>query len=77
MKENIINYEKNKELYHLTKKRSSHSIKLVEDIDDKWFVYVLEYKTKSGEILHNSMIIAKDIDTWLSHLQHSGYEIKV
>jgi len=77
MKNNIKDFISYKELYSLSKKRSSHSIKFVTNITDDWIVYVLEYKTKTGEILHDSMIIKTDVDDWLSHLKHVGYELKI
>ncbi len=74
--ENIKDYSNHKVLYELTKPKSYHVIRLVEDVNDDWFVYVLEYKKKSGEIINNSMIIASDVATRISHLQDYGYEIK-
>ena len=77
MKENITNFTKNKELFHLTKKRSPRAIKFMEDIADKWFVHVVEYKNKSGEIVNTSLIIAGDIEGWVTHLKNTGWELNI
>jgi hypothetical protein len=74
--ENIKDYSEHKVLYELSKPKSPHLIKFVEDLNDNWFVYVLEYKKKTGEITDNSMIIAADVTTRLTHLQNCGYELK-
>ena len=68
--ENIKDYSKHVILYELNKPRAINNIKFVEDINDNWFVYVLEYKKKTGEITNNSMIIASDVATRLNHLLH-------
>ena len=69
----LKDFSKNKVLYDLVKPRSQTSIRFVEDDEDPWFVNVLTYKVKTGEIVDNNYIIAKDIDTWLSHLSSMGY----
>jgi hypothetical protein len=73
--ENIEDFSKNKVLYTLSKPRSPQTIKFIEDLEDPWFVYVKTYKTKSGVITDSSMIIAKDVEDWMSHLLHLGYEV--
>lgn len=74
--DNISDYENNKLLYTLIKPRSPNTIKFVEDKEDPWFIYVLTFKTKSGLISDSSMIIAADLDTWVSSVKRMGFEIK-
>lgn len=76
IKENIKDYKNHKVLYQLTKTKALHNIIFVEDKNDDWFVYVLEYKKKSGEITDNSMILQSDCLTRLEHLKCCGYELK-
>ena len=74
--ENIKDYSKHKQLYLLTKSHSPQTTIFVEDINDDWFVYVITYRTKSGVITDNSMIIKSDCDTRLRHLISLGHELK-
>lgn len=74
--ENISDYSSYKVLHQFTKKRSPRSVMIVTDHNDDWFVYVLEYKTKTGEITYNSMIIKPDLEVRLSSLNREGYELK-
>lgn len=74
--ENIKDFSKNKVLYTLTKPHSPHTIVFLEDLEDPWFVYVTTYKTKAGTITDSSMIIAADVETWLSHMLSLGHELK-
>jgi hypothetical protein len=74
--ESIDDYSKHNKLCLLTKFRSPHSIMVVEDLNDPWFLYVLTYKTKSKEIADWSMIIKSDYDTRIGHLVHLGWNIQ-
>jgi len=74
--ENIKDFIDNKILYTLAKPRSPQTIVFLEDKEDPWFVYVKTYKTKSGIITNSSMIIAADVEAWLSHLKSNGYELQ-
>lgn len=74
--ENIADYSNSKVLYTLTKAHSPHTIVFLEDPEDPWFVYVTTFKTKAGTITNSSMITAKDVDVWLSHVLSMGHELK-
>lgn len=74
--ENISEYNKHKEYCTLTKPKSYQSVKIVEDLNDSWFLYVITYKTKSGEITDTSMIIGSDYASRLDHLKQVGWECK-
>jgi len=73
--ENIKDYDSYKVLCEMTKIRSPHSIKFIEDLNDDWFVYALKYK-KTGEITDNFMIIKPDYETWIRHFEREGFELK-
>jgi hypothetical protein len=48
-------------LYRMTKPRGHKIREYIEDPDDNWFIYVIEYKKKTGEWSDSSMIIQKDM----------------
>lgn len=73
---NITDFSSYKVLYELTKKRSSHAIMLATDEPDEWLITVIEYKKKTGEVLHAPMIIKPDLELRLSSLFKQGYELK-
>jgi hypothetical protein len=58
----------------LTKPNSKIRIEIVNDEEDPWFLYVNHVKRASGEIMHSSMIVEKDLRTWLSYLESSGWK---
>jgi hypothetical protein len=74
--DNISEYEDNKLLYTFVKQRSPHTIKFVEDKEDAWFIYVITFKNKSGLMTDLSMIIASDLETWVSSVKRMGFELK-
>lgn len=63
-------------LYVLTKKRSPDIVEYIVDEDDDWFIYVTTKSRKNGTIKKVSMIIRKDMSTWLKYAQNQGWEIK-
>ena len=75
-KENIKDYSKNKILCKLVKPRAIYEIIIVEKLDDPWFLYVISYKPKTGEIMDISMIVSTDVNDRINHLKHVGYELK-
>jgi hypothetical protein len=64
-----------KKLYVLTKKRSPYSIEYIEDPDDSWFVYVVKIRNTTKKYEQVSMIIQKDVDTWLNNSLSKGWVI--
>ena len=71
---NIKDYDKI--LYTLTKPHSPHSIAFVEDPNDDWFVFIKEYKTKSGDITYSEIITEKDLLDRLDHFERLGHKIE-
>ena len=64
-----------KRLYVLKKKRSPHTIEFIEDPEDDWFVYVAQIKNTTKKFESFSMIIQKDVETWLRSKVGEGWEI--
>lgn len=73
---NISDYSQNKILFNLAKKHSPYHIRIVEDINDSWFIHILKFKPRSGNIADTHFIIKPDLNTWLSHLKDQGYSEK-
>jgi hypothetical protein len=70
---NISEYNGYKTLYEFKKRQSPYVVKMVEDLDDSWFIYVIWYKKRSGDIISNRMITKKDLDTKLHFLDMDGW----
>jgi hypothetical protein len=73
---NISGYDDHKLVCELSKKYSPNLIKVVEDNDDPWFLYVVTYKKNTGQIEDVSPIIRKDWPTHLKSLQNHGFILK-
>ena len=73
---NIKDFASRKTLFTLLKLRGLSSVAFVEDSEDKWFVDVMTYKTKSGAITETNYIIAKDIEGWTRQMGNMGYTLK-
>jgi len=61
---------------HLEKHRSKTRKEIVTDPEEDWFLYVRTIEKSSGNIKHSSMIIRKDLPTWLRSLEGDGWIIK-
>lgn len=64
-------------LYELKKKYAKSTITFEEDLNmdsDGWFINI-KNKTKNGILKRNSLIIRKDIETWLNKYLNDGWEI--
>jgi hypothetical protein len=64
-----------KRLYILKKKGSPHTIEYIEDPEDDWFVYVVKVRNTSKKFDSFSMIIQKDVESWLRCDTGQGWEI--
>jgi len=73
--ENIKDYSNYKILCTLTKPKSHNSKILIEDNKNSWFIYVISYNKKSGDIKNNEIIIKSDYDGWIKFLQNLGWII--
>ncbi len=65
--------KRGKILYKFEKPRSKTYCVIEEDKDEPWFVYVKKIENKSGKLNDSSMIIAKDVDSWVQGLKESGW----
>ena len=64
-----------KRLFILKKKGSPHTLEYIEDPDDDWFVYVVKIRNTSKKFESCSMIIQKDIETWMNVSLQEGWVI--
>ena len=51
-----------------------HSIYFMTDDPEEWFINCIEYRTKSGIVVHDSLIIAADLKQWVEWHQRMGWE---
>ena len=64
-----------KRLFVLKKKGSPHTMEYVEDPEDSWFVYVVKIRNTTKKFESYSIIIQKDIETWLRADTGQGWTI--
>jgi len=64
-----------KRLFVLKKKGSPHRLEYIEDPDDDWFVYVVKIRNTSKKFESCSMIIQKDVETWLNSDIGQGWQV--
>ena len=71
---NISEFSAYKELGRMKKKRSPHSILICTEDPEGWFIDFVEYRTKSGVVVHDDFIIEKDLPGWISWHKSLGWE---
>jgi len=71
--EKISDFKNHVSIATYTKPRSANSIKVVQDIDEPTFLYVLTYRTKTGLIVETNMIVDKDFQTWDKLIKSTGF----
>ena len=57
----------------LEKPKSRQRIEVVPDEQDDWFISVRWVEKKTGNIARSSLIIRKDLETWMNHLERQGW----
>jgi hypothetical protein len=57
----------------LKKPKSRRRIDIETDSDDNWFLYVKTIENSTEETVHCSMIIRKDLESWISSLESQGW----
>jgi hypothetical protein len=66
-------------LHTLTKSRSKYRIDFIvdphKDNTDGWFILVRWIEKKTEKITDESMIIRKDVNTWISNLKSTGWQL--
>lgn len=70
----ISEYSKYKELSRYKKFRSPHTLVFMTNDPEEWFINCIEYRTKSGIVVHDSLIIASDFKQWSEWHQRMGWE---
>jgi len=89
MSEKVFNYQKPKQkaevlrdyrfhkvLYEMRKHHSPLTILICTfDIPDEWLIDIVEYKTKTELVTDNYMILANQIETFISLYKKNGFEI--
>ena len=70
----LSDFSSYKKILELHKERSPHTMLVcTNDFPDEWFITILEYKTKSQIVTNESLIIEKDLESWLEWYQKSGW----
>ena len=72
--ENISQYENHNLLFKMEKPKSIYSVSFYEDPKDDFMINAVEYKKKTGEITHDSLIIQPDIENFVRNFERSGFE---
>ena len=72
--QNISDFSAYKKLVSMTKKRSPHSIVFCTDDPEGWFINCVEYRTKSGVVIHDDYIIETDLESWITWHKNLGWE---
>lgn len=74
-KQFIAKFDKYKKLNLFTKKRSPISILFcTNDLPDEWLIDVVRYKTKTGLIVENFMILGKQMPNYMEMMKKDEYE---
>ena len=71
-KENISYYSHFTLVCTMTKPKSPCTVKILIDEND-FLVYVTKYKTKSGDISEQSIVLKTDIPRWIEIYEKEGF----
>jgi len=71
---NISGFSAYKEIMRMKKKKSPHSVIFCTNDPDGWFINCVEYRTKSGVVMHDDCIIKKDLQEWIGWHKNIGWE---
>ena len=71
---NISDYSSHKKLLEMKKPKSPHSLVFMTKDKDGWFINCVEYKTKSGIVAHDELIIEKDMKQWIEWHKRLGWQ---
>ena len=70
---NVSQYKENPILLRMEKPKSPLSVCFFQSLEDDFFVNVVRFKTKSGEISYDSMIIKPDFDQFVRSYERDGF----
>jgi hypothetical protein len=71
---NISEFSAYKELLRMKKKRSPHTVVFLCDDPDGWFINCVEFRSKSGVVMHDDLINEKSMPGWISWHKNMGWE---
>ena len=70
----ISSFNSYKKICELKKPRSPKTILYcTNDFPDEWLIEVVEYRTKSGLVTYNPMIIAPNLKSHMNSFEKDGY----
>lgn len=70
---NISQYDNYKELFTLKRNRSGSRMLFCTNDKAEWFIDVIEYKSKSGEISDSYTIIKSDLEKFRKFNEKNGW----
>ena len=71
---NIEEFAEFKELLRMKKPRSPHRVLFCTDDPEGWFIQCVEYKNKSGKVVHDDCINKNSMPGWVSWHKNLGWE---
>ena len=72
--QNISEFADYKKLAKMKKKRSPHTVEFLCNDPEGWFIDCVEYRTKSGVVMHDDCINEKDMPSWITWHNNMGWE---
>ena len=70
---NISKYAEYEILITMEKPKSISAVHFYEDPNDDFMINAVEFKKKTGEINHHSLIIRPDLENFVRNFERSGY----
>jgi hypothetical protein len=72
--QNIKHYKTNKLIYTLQKPKSKNLVSFYYDKEDNWFIDIVEYSNKTGDIKNTSTIVQSTLEQTVNFYKGHGYE---
>ena len=70
---NISKYEEYEIIISMEKTKSIFAVNFYKNPEDDFMINAVEYKKKTGEITHDSLIIRPDIEGFVRNFERSGF----
>ena len=71
--ENISLFKNRECMLVMSKPKSAYSVAYYPEPPDGYLITIVQYKTKSGEIAHESMVIEPDLKRFIEIYTNDGY----